>query len=357
MQRVKHNSGYRNIHWLLDEIEQMYADTSEPKVGDVGLFSPTYDASLEAIWKTFLDNSFYDFPVREFVHKEVKPLSLPDFDPKNIIVCYSGGKDSLSVVRYYQQLGYHVYAYHIRGLNKTYYDEWKIAEEASKALGFELYIDSVQLSGNHVWVEHPMKNMIMMNMALSWGVQNGITTQVATGNFTTSFLSDNAFEVCAGDCREFWQMYEDVINRIIPDFRVQLVNENYQTAYKLLLEEPQNLKYTISCVTPNRFRRLFRERTMKNYPVDLLPNRCGCCWKCAAEYVWFCDNGVFPFNADYYIHCIEVLLNTLEQETGHLIHNLEYVWSTYFFHPMSQSKAYEELSHAIIRARKIEIAD
>lgn len=364
MQMIKHTEGYKNLHFLMDELELLYSHCSDDStplnkhLKTARLIPPTFDKSLEPIFRLFNVYSGRHFDNLEFIDRKIKPLKLPDFDSKNIIVCYSGGKDSFSVIRHYQKMGYNVFPYHIRGINKTYYDEWKIAQQATEKLGLPLYIDSVKYSGQHVWIEHPMKNMIMMNMALTWGVRQGITTRVATGNFRTSLLEDVAFEVCAGDCSDVWGLYNKVIQRFIPNFKVHIPNKNYHTAYKALLKESQYLPYTISCVTPNRFRELFRTRTLNNFPnADLLPNRCGCCWKCAAEYIFFCDNDVLKFDMPYYIHCLEVLLNTAEQESGYLVHNLEYVWDLYFFYPMTKSKAYKELKNATIHSRKIKFAD
>lgn len=360
MQKIKHDAAYTNLHPLMDDLEFLYADISEREKKKLsrqqGLLNLPYDDSFSTLLELLKEQDGFDDSEIALEHKEIKPLKLQKYDTKNIIVCYSGGKDSFSVVRHYQRMGYNVFAYHIKGLNRTYHDEWKVAEQAAQELGFTLIMDTVAYSGNHTWIEHPLKNMIMLNMALTYGVRNGIGTKIATGNFQTSFIKDVAFEVCGGDCIEMWKAYEKIIQRIIPKFTLHIPNRNFQTAYNALLKEPEYLKYTISCLTPNRFRNLFRERTMRNYKVDLLPNRCGCCWKCAAEYIWFCDHNVLPYDKDYYIHCMEVLLNTVEQETGYLMHNIEYVWSLYLFYPMKKSKAYKELKNAFVRSRKIKIA-
>lgn len=358
MQTIKHTSDYYELSCIFTDLERMYAELSEPlKRPKPKLFVQPYDNTFYPILKTFEKMSGYSFPHMEFEEQRFTPIPLPQMDSKNIIVCYSGGKDSFSVIRHYQQLGYNVYAYHIKGLNKTYYDEWEVAEKMAEKLGVPLYIDSVAYKGTHCWIEHPMKNMIMATMALSWGIKNGISTKIAVGTFKTAHVADVAFEVCAGDTVEMWKLYEAIIQKVIPSFQMYIPNKNFQTAYDLLLKEPEHLPLTISCLTPNRFRKLFRRRTMRNYTIDLMPYRCGCCWKCATEYVWFCDHDVLEYNRDYYIHCLEVLLNTLEQETGYPIHDLHYVWDTYFFYSIKKSKAYEELKHAFIHSRKIKITN
>lgn len=354
MQEIKHTLGYTNISTLFDELERLYYDLSDKPDNKPRnkLFSTPYSSLFAPIVEVFEKGTGYKYNL-EFDNRKFDKVDLPDMDSKNIIVCYSGGKDSFSVIKYYQKLGYNVYAYHIKGLNKTFYDEWEVAEKMAAELNVPLYIDKVSYKGNHVWIEHPLKNMIMVTMALTWGIKNKISTKIACGTFRTAFLEDVAFEICAGDCIDMWKLYDDLVNNIIPGFQVYVPNENFQTAYEMILKEPKYLPMTISCLTPNRFRNLFRNRTMHNYNINLMPYRCGCCWKCATEYIWFCDHDVLDFNKQYYIHCLEVLLNTLEQEMGYRIHSIEYVWKSYFFYSTKKSKAYKELKDAFIQSRKI----
>ena len=356
MQSVKHESQYRNAHWLLDEVEMLYADLSSNADDSGKLVLSTYDSSLQPIFNVFQKYAYdREFPNLCFENKDVKPLKLPKYDPKNIIVCYSGGKDSLSVVKHYIDMGYNVYAYHIKGLNKTYIDEWEVAEKAADVFGFKLIIENMSYIGNHSWVEHPMKNMIMANMALSYGISHNITTKIACGSFYSAHLDDIEFDVCAGDTIDMWHIYEDVVKRFIPRFHIYVPNKNMYTSYNMILRQPELLKYTISCLTPYRFRKLFKKRTENNYSVKLMNNRCGCCWKCAVEYIWFCDHNILEYNKEYYIHCIEILTNTMEQEMGYRTYNIDHIWKNYIFYPMKKSKAYEELKNAIILSGKIKI--
>ena len=356
MQSIKHSKDYVNVHWLMNELELLYMDLSDDSsvaLNDLALLGFSYDDCFSEILDAFNKYTPRQFSL-SFEHKEVEPLKLPKYDSKNIIVCYSGGKDSLIAIRHYQKMGYNVYAYHIKGLNKTYTDEWQVAVNASEKYGFNLILDEIGYSGQHVWIEHPLKNMIMANMALNYGITHNITYKIAVGSFRTAYLDDNAFDVCGGDCIDMWYMYENVIRRFIPKFKVYVPNYNFQTAYKRILDEPELLQYSISCLTPNRFRNLFRKRTETNYSVSLLPNRCGCCWKCAAEYIYFADNDVLEYNQDYYIHCVEVLLHSMEQDIGYRIYSIPFVWDSYMLRiPIRKSKAWEVLKNATICSGKI----
>ena len=217
-------------------------------------------------------------------------------------------------------------------------------------MGLPLVIEDVAYSGYHDYFEHPMKNMVMANRALSWGIREGVATKLAVGTFKTAFLEDNPFDVCAGDCIEMWKAYDKVIRRIIPRYRTYYPNENYQTAYDIIKKEPEALEVLISCMTPTRFRRAFRERTINRYGIELLPNRCGCCWKDAVEYIWFADKGLVELHPAYYIHCLEVLANSHERETGMRYYSVRTLWNDYFFYPITESILYEEIHDAIVHS-------
>ena len=346
-------------HPIMTEINALYADLSD-KQAVKSLVPHTFHKSLKGIVDLF---SFWADVHRDFTYSDYAPkrLELEEYDPKTIIVCFSGGKDSFTTARHYQKMGYNVILYHLKGLNLTYrgkYSEHIVAEDVAEYLGMPLVVEEVTYAGTQEWVEHPMKNMLLVNCALSYGIRNHITSKIAVGTFRMSFMRDNAFDVCGGDCEEMWEAYEEVMSNIIPRFKVYRPNINYQTSYNAILKEPEVLGRLGSCMTPTRFRDLFRERTQRNYNMQFLPNRCGCCWKDCLEYIWFTDHGVFELNPEYYIHCVEVLGNTWYKETGQRYYDVTDIWEQYLFYPMKKSIMYKELSHAIVQPNgKIDYTD
>lgn len=345
MQKIIHtDKSYENIHPIMDDLERMYSATAEKDYINNSLIPLVFDRSFKQIQMLFNMYGYtnYDFT---FVDKHFVKYTLPYLEPKNIIVCHSGGKDSTSVAMHYKKLGYNVYLYHVTGLNKTYYDEYKCVQQVAEYLNLPYKFDDVSYKGFcNSWYEHPMKNMILANMALTWGIKEKISTKIAFGNFYTSSLDTDDFNMCAGDTVEMWDAYENVIKRIIPHFKIYRPNKNYQTAYNALRDDIELLSRTISCMTPNRFREHFRRRTLKNYQIDLLPNRCGCCWKCAVEYIWFTDHNVFKYNEEYYLHCIDVIKNNAEKSSIYYF-DVEDLWNDYFFYPIEKSKCKSLQTH------------
>ena len=357
MYKIIHPKNYTYEHPIFKDIEVLFTQTANKKQS--GLLTPSLPKIFSGVIDYFNLYGGCKFSFT-YVDKQYEKLKLPDYDPKNIIVCMSGGKDSLATAFHYQKLGYNVYLYHVTGLNKTYYNEWKQAQLLAQKLGVPIYIEDVSYTGVHDWVEHPCKNMVFAAMAIQYGIRSGITTKIATGNFRSSSLQDNPFAVCAGDCNEMWSEFEKIVGRVIPRFTVYRPNRNYQTAFLLLEKHPELLEYTISCLTPNRFREHFRKRTLKNFPkIRLLPNRCGCCWKCAAEWIWFCDHGIFEYDEDYYIHCLKVLKNTLKKENGIYFSDLRTVWCYYFWYSIDKSRLFGKggLRHAAVRNNKEDSID
>lgn len=331
MQTITHE--IKNIHSLFDEIENAYVLTSERRDK---LVSPVYDESFEELFELFKEYGNVEYSPA-LCKKHFIPLDTAFSDEKTIIICVSGGKDSLATILHYLKQDYKIYLYHLKGINFTYKDEYKVVEELAERLKLPLIEEDVKLTGKQEWIEHPMKNMIIASMALQWGIRNKVTTQIAFGNFNTSSLKLDPFDVCAGDCKEMWSAYEKIIHRVLRDFSIQSPLTNFQDTIDAILQKPEYLEHTQSCIGPYRYREYLKTNNEKKYNIKLLPHRCGSCWKCCLEYCVFCDNDIFEYNEEYYKHCMRILRSTLYKETG-IKYNLDETWKHYFFYDRSKSK-------------------
>ena len=322
-----------SIHPIFEDFDRMYAQLSV-KTEKKPLIPNQYDRSFQPLYEMFENYGHSGYI--EYKNMDYKPLPVSEKD-NTVIVCFSGGKDSLATVLYYLKRRYNVILYHLRGINQTYKDEHKAVETLGGLLGLPVVIEELTLRGTHDYIEHPMKNMIIANGAIQYAVRNHIGIRVAFGNFNTSSLDNDEFEICGGDCYEMWKIYQRIIRHIAPRLRILTPLENMQSTINLVLEKPNLIPYTQSCIGAYRYREKLHKLNERKYGVTLLEHRCGSCWKCCLEYCIFCDNDIFEYNDGYYKHCLNILQNTLYQETGNH-YDLFSVWHHYFFYPMSKSK-------------------
>lgn len=337
MQTVKQQK--QNIHPLFDIIESCYALTSEQPRRT--LINAVFPRCFEELYKLFDEygktNYNVDFDVRRY-----NKLQFPEYPKKNIIVCFSGGKDSVATALHYQKCGYNVFLYHVKGINKTYIDEYKTVEQLAEYLDLPLEMEEVQLQGDHCWTEHPMKNMIIANKAIQFGIEQNIGIKIAFGNYYTSHLYNDSFEVCAGDDIEIWRAYERIIREIIPGFKMYIPLRNIQTSYNAINEQPELLKMIQSCIGPYRYREYLHNNNEQKYGIKLLLHRCGSCWKCAAEYIWYTDHKKLEYNEGFYKHCLSILRKTLKKENGVDYRSERSVWNQYMFYPIKKSKYFQK---------------
>ena len=331
MQTITHNA--KNIHSIFDEIERAYVLTSEKRDK---LVTPVFDESFEMLFELFKDYGNVEYSPA-LSKKHFIPLDTAFSDEKTIIICVSGGKDSLATILHYLKSDYKIYLYHLKGINFTYKDEYKVVEELAQKLNLPLFEEEIKLSGKQEWVEHPMKNMIIASMALQYGIRSKLTTNIAFGNFNTSTLDSDPFDVCAGDCKEMWEAYEKIIHRVLHNFSIQSPLVNFQDTIDSILKHSQYLEHTQSCIGPYRYREYLRTNNEKKYQITLPPHRCGSCWKCCLEYCVFCDNDIYEYNTSYYQHCLRILQSTLYKETG-MKYNIDETWNHYFFYGKEKSK-------------------
>lgn len=338
MQSVGHT--YKNIHPLFDDMERLYYYTSEREYKS-GLVKPIFDVLFSNIVYYFdvYGDTYYSF---NYVEKYYDKLSLPKYDTKNIIVLFSGGKDSTATALHYKKKGYNVYLYHVKGINRSYPDEWKQAQKIADYIGLPLYIDEFKMEGKLDIPDHPMKNMIIANGALHYGIRENIGIKIAPGNYLTSYLDSNPFYYSGDDCLEMWTEYEYIIGKIIPNFKVYISLNNIKSTINLLSKDMKLMEMCLSCVGAHRFRAWNKQRIESKYNIHLLENRCGTCWKCCLEYIYLCDMGYAEYNKDYYKHCLKTLRKTNEIENDKAFTTWEDLWNDFLFYPMKRSTFFRD---------------
>lgn len=340
MQRVIHS--YRNKSYIFNIIEGLYAYLSDTEY----MFQQEDVLWLDDSFKELsdiLNRNLMIYNVPKFKQFDFTEISTRNPNRKEVVLCLSGGKDSAAAAVLLRHMGYIVHLYHVVGVNKAYGDEQKAAQRIAKYLDCDLYIDKIQLSGTHRFIEHPLKNYIIANGALHYALYRGYRPLICFGNFSQSYLADNAFEVCGGDCIEMWDAYKTIIRRVIPNFDILIPLKSNADTFSAIEDDWVIFNACISCMSPYRFRAHWKRRTEQRYGISLFDNRCGCCWKCCIEEMWLMDTDKKPLNEEYYLHCVEILWNTVYKERGYYAEDIYELWNTYMFYPIEQSKLHHTL--------------
>ena len=110
MQRVAHKE--KNIHTLFDTIERFYTYTST-RTPRTTFLNPVFPKVFEELYKLFTEYGKTNYDVK-FSVKQWDKLKLPQYSKENIIVCFSGGKDSVATALHYQKCGYYPCSYRER---------------------------------------------------------------------------------------------------------------------------------------------------------------------------------------------------------------------------------------------------
>lgn len=339
MQNIKHS--FTNIHPFFTDIERLYSYTSEldkPKA----LIKPTFPIEFKPYIELFNKYGACNYKVA-YIPSKYDILKVDKDESKDMIIAFSGGKDSTATAVYYKQHGYNVYLYHALGLNPSYPDEWKRADEIASYLDVPLIKEKFSTEGKKDFIEHPLKNIIIVNGAIQWAIKNDKALNIAVGNYTNpnvASLNANPFYICGDDCLEMWEAYEKSLQNVLPNFKINMCLDSLESTLNILKDDMQLFEMTQSCLGPQRFRQWTHDKNESKYNIKLLKHRCGSCWKCAYEYIWLADHDLQEYNKEYYKHCLDVLVKEEKREYGYEFVDWETLWKDSFSH---KSKYFEEV--------------
>lgn len=336
---------------IFDEIDRLYgllscyqSPNGIPELLDKRVYPivEKFNRYSETVWQ-------FDYNERPVV-----PTTQPSGD--TIVLCFSGGRDSIVSLMKYRAEGRDVILYHVHGINASQSDEIRAAEECARYFNVPLITNTIHYHGHNVWMEHPMKNIIIAGSALNYTLGNHLGYNIAFGNYSDSELCGVPFHVCAGDCIDMWEAYEGVLNEDLPDFKVGLNLKNLGETMDYICGNDEVLDMSISCSCRHSLRDYRRQWVKDKFGVVLPKHRCGSCAKCTAEYIYRADHGQTPLSEAYYMYCIDNLYKViLRGEAGNWdILTVEDVFNTFLFYPVEQSRMYEQIQNARLRSASIE---
>ena len=338
MQTILHSLDYRSLHPVFNDLERFYALTSEKTLhGQSALITPTFDnafETLQSLFNQYGDNE-YNFTFQTIEYKKLENIKP---NKNTVIVLFSGGKDSTATAVKYKKYGYNVLLFHVKNINKAYPDEWKRADEIARYLDLPIQYAEFSSVGKLPFIEHPMKNMIIANMALAWSIEHNYGINIVAGNYVSGDLNDSSFYINGDDMPEMWQAYDKIVRKAIVGYTTLLGLYDSQETMEILSEDMKLLNLCQSCLGAHRFRKCNHDNNEKKYDIKLLDNRCGSCWKCCSEYIYLADHDKLEYNEAYYIHCLDVLKRADYRENGVKFTDIESLWYGYLFYDIKDSK-------------------
>lgn len=230
---------------------------------------------------------------------------------QSVMVGFSGGLDSAYMALHLKDLGFSVTLYHVTGLNKAFPDEDASAKAFAQAAGMDLVECRVRHLQQQRYIDNPLKNQLIMALMADYGLPRGIT-EYAMGADWCSGIDECEIGYTITDSREVNEAFRDAMAMLVPCYELIFIDSEVKKAQRLdyiASRHTDCLPYVCSCISPHRFKRHLHDTNVRKYGVDLMPNRCGSCFKCCMEWLLLKELGHVAPDAAYEAHCWDVLAN------------------------------------------------
>lgn len=231
---------------------------------------------------------------------------------KRCLIGFSGGKDSIATVLKLRKLGYKVEGVHVRHINKSVLGEENAAVSVAGLMGIPLHVLPFTSTGFSYRWESPVKNLIILGMMLDFGGPKGIAHYaLGTEDDDWNDIDRFQFDMDVSDCKDTLDVGAAVC-RLIPGFTLHraMISAWASDSYRTILTDPKGMDYlraSMSCQMRHQYLGVHHKRVCEKYKVKLMDNRCGCCWKCAVEFIFLSAYGMVKENKRYLEYCWGVL--------------------------------------------------
>lgn len=231
-----------------------------------------------------------------------------DVHDARCLCAFSGGKDSVANVLILRDLGYEPILFFVKGINRSYPQEYDIALALANELQMEIVTYVVNVAGKCDFVENPTKDQFILALMVDYGLKLGIL------NYSFGCCKDDGVPSISAEymLSDGWEMFETVelfYQSFIDGFNiVNFLDNETESFYEICKRDWHILDKTFSCMLPLRYREGTRNKNEQKFGISFLPNRCGCsCYKCAQETLILDLLGKKPIGSDLREHCIDIL--------------------------------------------------
>jgi len=224
-------------------------------------------------------------------------------DPKKVLVGFSSGKDSTAAAVLLQDQGYKPILFHVHGINRYHPYELAACQEVARVLDLPLKVVNVSQRGKNVHPDNPVKNQLILAMALEWGLENGILAHSHGNDFMDSH--ELAFSINFSDSIDMYNAFRDFALKHVPGFQMMdPIVFNETGAYLALMKRPEVIPFMSSCLQVVLYKERIHQANERKFGT-ILPGRCGTCRKCCVEYLHLALLGVEELRKDRILHCVE----------------------------------------------------
>lgn len=212
-----------------------------------------------------------------------KSADIPIFnkESKQVLLCCSGGLDSVYQALKLRELGYDVILMHLNGAN--FYENgqaYKVFKEFATKFKYKTY--EPKISPKHkgdykkFWSENSFKDFLIYSIAIDYMIEHNIR-YLSAGDDLRLDMKDQVTGVNTGDARQLTEAF-------MKSFDVEFipVDKTVDKAQRLAyLEKYDARDYYLSCVGPGRLIKSQHERYEKRFNIKTDKWCCFSCRKCA----------------------------------------------------------------------------
>lgn len=232
-------------------------------------------------------------PMPELIVDGIPLINVKD-DVNHVVLAFSGGKDSVAHAAFLKDYGMNPILYHIKRINRSYPNETNVAHDIANMLQVPIVEDYIQYSGKVSRAESPVKNHLILSLIIEYMRQNNLT-RCACGTYFDDNLARTPTYFGLSDAYEFYLAFEKGVKSFFPNFKwLCWFNSEFQAVSYLVHKHPELIPHYQSCILPDRYRKNIKAANERKYHIELLPNRCLSCWKCAQEYSILSQLGYLP---------------------------------------------------------------
>lgn len=282
---------------------KLYVDVAnqDPKVGTVKFegYPKELNDYIKMIYPT--ETVLFDNETSDKKYFEVE-------ENNKVLVGFTGGKDSTAVVLKLKKAGYKPILFFVKGVNRAYPNEIDSAVKLSKLLDCEIIVHEAKYVGKIFYSENPIKNQYILSLMLDYGLAMGIS-KYCLGTHTNDSIEKANRNFDWSDTKEVLEEFKKFVKVSFPQYKFLNFLRGERDSYEeIILGNMQHLfPEILSCVLPYRYRKMIRENNEKKFNIKLMPNRCGSCYKCCMDYIYFYKHNVEQYNDDFYKHCVKKL--------------------------------------------------